>query len=90
MSFTVVLPLLAGGLAGYAGKKTEKSYFYEQAAIGGLGYTVALLRIMGNAHMASFVKGGIPAIFLMPAAIVGGSLYAGRLIGRVGYDALPR
>jgi len=88
MSFTVVLPLLAGGLAGYAGKKTEKSYFYEQATAGGLGYTASLLRIMGNAQMASYVKGGIPAIFLIPAALIGGSLYAGRQVGEVCYDAL--
>ena len=87
MSFTVVLPLLAGGLTGYAAKKTEKSYFYEQAAIGGFGYTVGLVKALAKADKIPYFKGAIPAVFLMPAAIVGGSLYAGRLIGHVGYDA---
>ena len=88
MSFTVILPLLVGGLASYASKKTEKNYFYEQGVIGCLGYGVGLTKALSNADKIVMGKGVIPALFIVPAALIGGSLYAGRQVGQVGYDAL--
>ena len=88
MSFTIILPLLVGGLAGYTSKKTEKSYFYEQSVIGGLGYSVGLAKAFANADKIPMTKGVIPTLFLLPAALIGGSLYAGRQVGSVTYDAL--
>ncbi len=88
MSFTIILPLLVGGLASYASKKTEKSYFYEQGIIGGLGYAVGLTKVLSNADKIVMTKGIIPTLFIMPMALIGGSLYAGRQVGEVAYDAL--
>ena len=87
MSFVVMLPMLAGGLAGYASKKSGEDYFYEQGAVGAFAYTVGTLKTLANAASLPYTKGAIPALFLVPAAVVGGSLYVGNLIGRVANDA---
>lgn len=88
MSLTVALPLLTGGLAGYASKKTGKSYFYEKSVVGALGYTAGLITLIGESANTRYSKGVILAICLLPAAVVGSSLYIGNLVGHVANDAL--
>ena len=81
------IPMLVGGVAAYAQKKTEKLYFFEQSMAGAVGYTIGLARILAkdstyitNRHAAT--------VLAVPALISGMGWGVGRITGRLVGDAM--